>query len=167
LAVAKREKLDLGAAKAALSQFAGTWRRFEYKGELHGALVYDDYAHHPTEIRATIDGVRELYPNRRLVLVFQPHTYTRTKALFDDFAKAVGLADKVILLPIYAAREKNTSGVTSRELAVRALEFVGDVQYVETQEAAEQMLLQTLTEHDVVVIMGAGNVSELASSLTK
>ena len=167
LAVAKREKLDVTAAKAALAQFAGTWRRFEYKGEVNGALIYDDYAHHPTEIRAAIDGVRELYPDRRLVLAFQPHTYSRTKALFDDFAKALGLADKVILLPIYAAREKNASGVTSRELAVRALEFVKDAQYIETIEAAEQLLRHDVNEHDVVVVMGAGTVTELANNLTK
>ncbi|MEY3784017.1 MAG: UDP-N-acetylmuramate--L-alanine ligase, UDP-N-acetylmuramate--alanine ligase [Candidatus Parcubacteria bacterium] len=167
LAVARREKLDMAAAKTALTQFTGTWRRFEFKGELNGALVYDDYAHHPTEIRATINGVRELYPDRRLVLVFQPHTYTRTKALFDDFAKAIGLADAVILLPIYAAREKNTSGVTSRELAVKALEFIKDAQYIETMEAAEKLLRQEVTEHDVVVVMGAGTISELANLLTK
>lgn len=167
LAVAKREKLDIATAKAALAQFTGTWRRFEYKGEVNGALVYDDYAHHPTEMRAVIDGVRELYPDRRLVLVFQPHTYSRTKALFDDFAKALGLADKVILLPIYAAREANASGVTSRELAVRALEFVKDAHFIETLEAAEQLLRHDVNEHDVVVVMGAGSVNELAKNLTK
>lgn len=167
LAVAKVEKLDTAEAKKAVSQFAGTWRRFEYKGELRGALIYDDYAHHPTEIRATIDGVRELYPDRRLVLVFQPHTYTRTKALFDDFAKSVGLADVVIILPIYAAREKNTSGVTSRELAVKTLEYSGDVQYIETIELAEQLVHKIATDNDVVVVMGAGTISELAILLTK
>ncbi len=167
LAVVKVEKLDMAEAKKAVSQFAGTWRRFEYKGELRGALIYDDYAHHPTEIRATIDGVRELYPDRRLVLVFQPHTYTRTKALFDDFAKAVGLADAVIILPIYAAREKNTSGVTSRELAVKTLEYTNDVQYVESIELAEQLVHKIATDNDVVVVMGAGTISELATLLIK
>lgn len=167
LAVAKVEKLEITEAKKAVSQFAGTWRRFEYKGELKGALIYDDYAHHPTEIRATINGVRELYPTKRLVVVFQPHTYTRTKALFDDFARALGAADAVIILPIYAAREKNSSGVTSRELAVKTLEFLSDVQYVESIEVAEQIVHKIISENDVVVVMGAGTVSELATLLTK
>jgi UDP-N-acetylmuramate--alanine ligase len=167
LAVAKREKIELTAAKESVSHFAGTWRRFEYKGECNGALVYDDYAHHPTEIRATIAGARELYPDRKLVVAFQPHTFTRTKTLFADFAKALGQADAVVLLPIYAAREQNESGVSSRELSVKALEFTRDARYVETIAAAEEYLKQTLTDQDVLVVMGAGSISELATVLVQ
>lgn len=167
LAVAKREKIELAAAKESVSHFAGTWRRFEYKGECNGALVYDDYAHHPTEIRATIAGARELYPDRKLVVAFQPHTFTRTKTLFADFAKALGQADAVVLLPIYAAREQNESGVSSRELSVKALEFTRDARYVETIAAAEEYLKQTLTDQDVLVVMGAGSISELATVLVQ
>lgn len=167
LAVAKQEKINLSEAKKALIEFTGTWRRFEYKGDVNGALVYDDYAHHPTEIKATIAGARELYPDRRLVVVFQPHTFTRTKVLFDGFSKAIGLADAAIILPIYAAREKNTSGVSSRELAVKALEYITDVQYMESQEQVELFLKQTLDKQDILVVMGAGSVSELAKNLTK
>ncbi len=167
LAVAKREKIELTAAKESVSHFAGTWRRFEYKGECNGALVYDDYAHHPTEIRATIAGTRELYPDRKLVVAFQPHTFTRTKTLFADFAKALGQADAVVLLPIYAAREQNESGVSSRELSVKALEFTRDARYVETIAAAEEYLKQTLTDQDVLVVMGAGSISELATVLVQ
>jgi UDP-N-acetylmuramate--alanine ligase len=163
--VAKYEKLDGEITKEALSNFAGTWRRFEYKGEVNGALIYDDYAHHPTEIRATIDAARELYPERKLIIIFQPHTYTRTKSLFNEFAKAVGLADAVIFLPIYAAREDNVSGVSSRELAVKTLEFSPDSQYADSILMAEKMLRQRLTNQDVLVIMGAGDVSELAELL--
>ncbi|MEN9922002.1 MAG: UDP-N-acetylmuramate--L-alanine ligase, UDP-N-acetylmuramate--alanine ligase, partial [Candidatus Parcubacteria bacterium] len=163
LAVAKREKIELTAAKESVSHFAGTWRRFEYKGECNGALVYDDYAHHPTEIRATIAGARELYPDRKLVVAFQPHTFTRTKTLFTDFAKSLGQADAVVLLPIYAAREQNESGVSSRELSVKALEFTRDARYVETVAAAEEYFKQTLTDQDVLVVMGAGSISELAT----
>lgn len=165
LAVARREKLDLEQAKEALSHFTGTWRRFEYKGECNGALVYDDYAHHPTEIRATIDAARELYPDRKLTIAFQPHTFTRTKTLFTDFAKAFGLADAVVLLPIYAAREQNESGVSSRELSVKALEFSRDARFVESVAAAEEYFRKTLTDQDVLVVMGAGDVSELATLL--
>lgn len=167
LAVAKHEKLDMEQASAALSNFAGTWRRFEYKGEVNGAMVYDDYAHHPTEIRATIDAARELYPERRLIIAFQPHTFSRTKALFGEFAKALGLADKIIILPIYAAREENVSGVTSRELAVKSLEFISDSVYSNSIEDAAKLLKKELSENDVLMVMGAGNVTELATILTK
>jgi len=162
-AVARREKLDVDEVETALSNFSGTWRRFEYKGDCNGAPVYDDYAHHPTEIKATISAARELYPQHRLVIAFQPHTYTRTKALFDDFARAIGHADSVVLLPIYAAREQNESGVSSRELSVKALEFSRDARFVESVSAAEEYLRQTLTDKDVLVVMGAGDVSELAN----
>jgi UDP-N-acetylmuramate--alanine ligase len=167
LAAAKRERLDLGQAKETLTHFAGTWRRFEFKGECNGALVYDDYAHHPTEIKATIGAARELYPDRRLVLAFQPHTYTRTKTLFTDFAKAFGLADAVVLLPIYAAREQNESGVSSRELSVKALEYSHDARFVDSVEAAEQHLRQILTNQDVLIVMGAGDVTALAGKLVE
>ncbi|MBP6881337.1 MAG: UDP-N-acetylmuramate--L-alanine ligase [Candidatus Pacebacteria bacterium] len=165
LAVAKREKLESQDAKDTLSHFAGTWRRFEFKGECNGALVYDDYAHHPTEIMATINAARELYPDRKLTIAFQPHTYTRTKTLFADFAKAFGQADAVVLLPIYAAREQNESGVSSRELSVKALEFSRDARFVESVDAAEQHFRQTLTNQDVLVVMGAGDVVELSKRL--
>jgi len=167
LAVAKHERLDPAAAKQALSQFAGTWRRFEYKGDCDGVPVYDEYAHHPTEIRASIDGVRELYPDRRVVVTFQPHTYTRTKALFVEFAKALGRADQVFLLPIYAAREENESGVSSRELAVKTMEYATAVQYVESLESAVGVIHAELGEGDVLVVMGAGDVTTLANTLTK
>ncbi|MCA9362911.1 UDP-N-acetylmuramate--L-alanine ligase [Candidatus Kaiserbacteria bacterium] len=167
LTVAKHEKLDFVAAKEALRSFSGTWRRFEYKGELNGALVYDDYAHHPTEIMASIGSARELYPDKKLTIVFQPHTYTRTKELFSDFAKAVGLADEVIFLPIYAAREENVSGVSSRELSVKALEFTKASSFVESFAEVESILRKKLTQDDVVIVMGAGDVTELANSLVK
>jgi UDP-N-acetylmuramate--alanine ligase len=164
---AKFVKIDSAVTKEALANFAGTWRRFEYKGELNGAPVYDDYGHHPTEIRATIEAVRELYRDRKLTVVFQPHTFTRTKTLFVEFAKALGLADSVILLPIYAAREENLSGVTSRELSVKALEYTPDAQYCKTFDDAEKILKKKLTAEDVVVVMGAGDVTLLAGRLVK
>lgn len=165
LAVTKRERLDTEKAKEAIAHFAGTWRRFEFKGECNGALVYDDYAHHPTEIKATISAARELYPDRKLTIAFQPHTYTRTKTLFVDFAKAFGLADAVVLLPIYAAREQNESGVSSRELSVKALEFSRDARFMESVDAAEQYFRQVLTNQDIVIVMGAGDVADLARRL--
>lgn len=167
LTAAKQEGIGVEEAKEALSHFTGTWRRFEYKGEINGAPIYDDYAHHPTEIRAIIEAVREMHPDRKITIVFQPHTYTRTKALFDEFAKAVGLSDSVILLPIYAAREKNVSGVSSRELSVKALEYTQNSLYIETFEAVSEKLRKELTSDDVVVVMGAGDIAKLANDLVK
>ena len=167
LAVAKKEQIDIEEAKETLREFTGTWRRFEYKGDINGGAIYDDYAHHPTEIMATIGSARELYPERTLTIVFQPHTYTRTKEFFDDFARALGLADKVIILPVYAAREENVSGITSRELSVKTLEFNKNVEYAESFTDAEEILKEKISDNDVVVVMGAGDVTELAGNLVK
>ncbi len=167
IAAAKTQKISVEQAKAALSQFSGTWRRFEYKGELSGAPVYDDYAHHPTEIKATIAGARELFPDKHITVVFQPHTYSRTRSLFTEFAKALGAADRIILLPIYGAREENISGVTSRELAVKALEYSKQVEYVDSLDEAEVNIRSSVQPNDVLIVMGAGTVSALATTLTK
>lgn len=151
----------------ALQQFAGTWRRFEYKGEINEAPVYDDYAHHPTAIKAAITTAREMYPDKRLLAVFQPHTYTRTQALFADFAKALALADRIIIAPIYAAREQNESGVSSRELLVKVTEYTPNVSYGESNQAIVEQLRLSATQDDVVLIMGAGPISEVGELLTK
>lgn len=152
-------------ALTALSQFAGTWRRFEYKGEVNGAPVYDDYAHHPKENAAAIAGTRELYPDRELVVVFQSHTYTRTHELFDDFARELARADRVIVLPIYAAREENVSGVTAEAL-VTAINTLGTrAEFVPSTEAAAELVKSTVTPNCLVVVMGAGEVTEVASAL--
>ena len=167
LAVARREKIETDVARNALIDFAGTWRRFEYKGEFQGVPVYDDYAHHPTEIRATIDSARELYPDKDVTIVFEPHTYSRTGSLFQDFAKVFGEADRVLLLPIYAAREDNPDGISSRELAVKSLEYNKNVLYVPTYEDATETLKDATKESDVIVVLGAGNITKLAAELVK
>lgn len=115
LALADYLQLDMGTASRALKNFTGTDRRFEYKGSLDGITIVDDYAHHPTEITATLKAAVN-YPHKTLWCVFQPHTYTRTKAFLSDFADALSLADKVILADIYAARETDTLGISSRDL---------------------------------------------------
>ncbi|MEM9337036.1 MAG: Mur ligase domain-containing protein [Patescibacteria group bacterium] len=165
LAVAKHEKLSLEVARKALSSFAGTWRRFEYKAEVNGAPVYDDYGHHPTEIAATLAGAKELHPDKELTVVFQPHTYSRTKELFNDFAKSFKGADHVVFVPIYAAREELDPDVSSRELAVRTIEYCTDSQYADSLETAEVMLRERIGPHDVVLVMGAGDVTALATKL--
>lgn len=167
IAAAAQEKISAGDAKQALSNFTGTWRRFEYKGEVNGAPVYDEYAHHPTEIRAAIDGVKELYPGKKIILAFQPHTYSRTAALFGEFAKAVGQAYEILVLPVFAAREENATGVSSRELAVKTLETNTNARYVDSLEAAEAAIRKNADDETVVMVVGAGNITELANSLTK
>ena len=165
MAAAAQENISVTDAKQALGDFTGTWRRFEYKGEVSGAPVYDDYAHHPTEIRAAIDGVKELYPDKKIILAFQPHTYSRTAALFGEFAKAVGQAHEIILLPVFAAREENQTGVSSRELAVKTLETNTNARYIDSLAAAETAIRKSADVETVVMIVGAGDVTSLAESL--
>ena len=101
-----------------LDAFHGANRRFQYKGTVDGVTIIDDYAHHPTEIRATLNAAQK-YPHKRLVLVFQPHTYSRTKAFLDDFAEVLSMADVIVLADIFAAREQNTFGVSSKDILER------------------------------------------------
>lgn len=165
LAVAERVGITHNMAKDALTQFAGTWRRFEYKGEVNGAKVYDDYGHHPTEITATIRGARELYPDKKLTLVFQSHTYTRTNELFDNFVDALGLADMTYILPIYAAREENISGISHTKLADAVIEKGRPALALDTFDDAVACITASATEKDLILVMGAGDVTEIATKL--
>jgi UDP-N-acetylmuramate--alanine ligase len=165
LAVAEFYGVSLVDAKVALATFRGTWRRFEYKGEVNGAQVYDDYGHHPTEIVATINGMRELYPNKKLTLVFQPHTYTRTHTFFNEFVDALSRADRVFVVPIYAAREENTSGVTHTALADAVGKRQVPTEAIDSFDTVVTLLKSTVTPEDVVLVMGAGDVSHVASML--
>jgi UDP-N-acetylmuramate--alanine ligase len=161
--------IEREVSDTALENFAGTWRRFEYKGEVNGALVYDDYGHHPTEIRVNITGVRELYPDRKLIVVTQTHTYSRTAELFDDFVNVLSTADQVYLLPIYAAREENTWGVTSEQLA-EAIQGQGTTATVfQTIPACVDAVRAALSydEPAVVLVIGAGAVTEVATLLVQ
>ena len=152
-------------AKTALENFAGTWRRFEYKGEVNGAKVYDDYGHHPTEIKATIQGTRELYTDKRIVLVFQSHTYSRTQELFDDFVDALSTADIVYVLPIYAAREVNESGISHTKLVEKVSEKGITAYARDNFDDTSAELKNTISEHDVVLVMGAGDITQVATKL--
>ena len=132
----------------------------EHKGTFHGAEVYDDYAHHPDELAATIDAVRSM-GEHRVVLAFQPHTYTRTKALFDDFVRELKKADVVVLAEIYAARERNTVGISSAHLA----EQIPGAVYCETLPEVTAYLRQNVREGDVVLTMGAGDIFRAGEAL--
>lgn len=170
LAIAEVLGVDLSTALGALRKFTGTWRRFEYKGETSkGAQVYDDYAHHPTEIRASLSGAREFMKERglngRLIAIFQPHLYSRTKLLKNDFARALTEADQIILLPIYAAREPVDLEINSDLLAEAIRTQGGTVDSVPGPEGALKIALDGAQKGDLLITIGAGDVSQIAPNL--
>ncbi len=152
----------------ALEAFSGTWRRFEYNGKTKaGALLYDDYAHHPTEIKATLRALREKFPDKHLTIVFQPHLYSRTKILLKSFGEAFKDADSVLIAPIYAAREPNDPSISAQILAAniklkteRALAF-------SNFEAIVNHLKKTLKQDGVLMTMGAGDVNKVGEALLR
>ena len=164
LAAADLSGISRAQSVPALDHFAGTDRRFEYKGERDGVTIIDDYAHHPTEIRATLTAARN-YPHRRLICVFQPHTYSRTKALLPDFADALLLADEVVLADIYAARETDTLGVSSETLREAIEARGGRCRHFSSFEEIEKYLLANCTKGDLLITMGAGNIYQVADDL--
>ncbi len=164
IAVADHLGISLYDSKRALADFKGTERRFQHKGEVNGFTIIDDYAHHPQEIEATIEAAR-LYPHKKLWVAFQPHTYTRTKALLSDFAKVLSRADEVILTDIYAAREQNTVGISSEDLAEKIREAGGRVVYIKDFEEIEKFILNNLQTGDLLITMGAGNIVDVADHL--
>ncbi len=156
--------LDSEVVLKALSAFSGTDRRFELKGEVCGVTILDDYAHHPTEIRATLKAAAN-YPHKTLWCVFQPHTYTRTKAFLNDFAEALSLADKIVLTDIYAAREKNTIGISSRDLLAELEKLGVECYYFPSFDEIENFLLRNCINGDLLITMGAGDVVKIGESL--
>ena len=151
------------AVSRGLVSFHGAGRRMEFKGKFHGADVYDDYAHHPDEVAATISAVRDAMPGRRLVLAFQPHTYSRTSALFDDFVRELSRADVLVLAEIYAARERNTIGISSADVA----EKIPGAVFCETLPEVTEYLRKNVREGDVVLTMGAGDIFRAGEALLK
>lgn len=143
-----------------IQSFHGAGRRMEFKGKFHGADVYDDYAHHPDELKATLEAVRSM-GYKRVVLAFQPHTYSRTKALFDDFVRELKKSDVVVLAEIYAARERNTIGISSAQLA----EQIPGAVYCETLPDVTAYLRENVREGDIVVTMGAGDIFRAGEAL--
>lgn len=154
--------IDGNAVKAGLETFTGAGRRFEYRGEFNGAKIYDDYSHHPSELAALFSMVRSL-GYERIVCAFQPHTYTRTKALFGDFVQQLRSVDQVILAEIFAAREKNTIGISSRDLAA---EIPGAI-YCPTLDDVADQLRKTARPGDLILTVGAGNIVSVADMLTR
>ena len=141
-----------------------THRRFEYKGQIGDVTVIDDYAHHPTEIRATLTAARE-YPHDELWVVFQPHTYTRTLAFLPEFAQVLSLADHVVLADIYAAREPDNGLVSSRDILALLKEAGTDAYYFPSFAEIEQFLLDHVKGHDLLITMGAGDVVNIGEEI--
>jgi len=165
-ALAALDHLDFDPVEIAraLGTFTGVGRRFDLVGEAAGVTVIDDYAHHPTEVTATLRAASERYPDRRIWAIFQPHTYSRTKALLDDFAVALALADEIVLLDIYAAREVDDGQVSSTDLAERIGERTVVLPGVSDVVPAVYPLLR---EGDVVLTIGAGDVTHAAAALVR
>ena len=147
-----------------LGSFTGTDRRFQYKGEVAGVTIVDDYAHHPTEIQATLNAAHN-YPHKKLWCVFQPHTYTRTKALLPEFAQALKLADHVVLADIYAARETDNLGISSKDLQARIQELGTPCEYFPAFDEIENFLLNNCEAGDLLITMGAGDVVKIGEQL--
>ena len=149
------------AVTRGVASFHGAGRRMEYKGSFNGADVYDDYAHHPDELRATLDTARTM--GGRLVVAFQPHTYSRTLALFEDFVRELSKPDVLVLAEIYAARERNTSGISSQDLVKR----IPGAIYCETLPQVTDYLRNTIQPGDLVITIGAGDIFRAGEALLK
>lgn len=160
-AVAVGIELDISfdRIQQALARYSGIHRRFQIKGEVAGTVVVDDYAHHPTEIIATLAAAASGWPERRIVAVFQPHLYSRTRDLLDDFARAFDNAETLVITDVYGAREEPIEGISGQVLAARAtMHGHRDVHYVPQKTDLPEYLLRLCGEHDLVITMGAGDI---------
>ena len=160
-------KLSLEAAVHSLSEFKGSWRRFEFKGETpNGALVYDDYAHHPTAVQKTLIAAREKYPEKRIVVAFHPHLYSRTKSFLNEFATVLTAANFAIVAPIYAAREAPDPSVSNHILSGLINQKGGDSFAMDSFDDIRAALLRE-KDDTVVITMGAGDIYKVAEQITE
>ena len=164
IALADDLGLSTDAVAKGLSDFGGADRRFQYKGCVDGVTIIDDYAHHPHEIEATLKTAQN-YPHKTLWCIFQPHTYTRTKAFLPQFAEALSLADKVILADIYAARETDTLGISSEDIVKLLKEKGKEAWYLPTFDEIEKFVMEHCTQGDLLITMGAGDVVNVGENL--
>ncbi len=164
IAVVMELGVGFDAIMAGLKNFTGTDRRFEKKGEIGGVTIIDDYAHHPQEIKATLAAAKN-YPHRKLWCVFQPHTYTRTKAFLDQFAETLAAADEVILADIYAARETDTLGVSSADIARKIQELGTPAHFIPSFDEIETFILENCMNGDLLITMGAGDIVKVGEKL--
>lgn len=164
IAVASAMNLSMDAIRRGLLSFGGTKRRFEYKGFVHGFTVIDDYAHHPTEITATLVSAKN-YPHRELWCVFQPHTYSRTKAFLNGFIESLSVCDHVILADIFAAREADPGNIHSKDIVKGLKEKGCDARYFSSFEEIEAFILSHCQKDDLLITMGAGDVVLIGENL--
>lgn len=158
--------VPVSATISALHHFGGAKRRFEKKGVINGVTIVDDYAHHPSEIRATLTAAKH-YPHKTLWCVFQPHTYSRTKLFLDDFVDVLSLADKIVLADIYASRETDPGDISSRDIVEKLQNAEKEVYYFPTFEEIEKFLLSNCQEGDLLITMGAGDIVNIGEALLK
>ncbi len=164
IAVARQLGIAPEVIAAALAKFLGVDRRFQILGEYMGAIVVDDYAHHPTEIRATLSAARRGYPRRRVVALFQPHLFSRTRDFAREFAEALRMADVAMVAPIFAAREQPMDGISARMISDAA----NEIEFIDRGNAEIATELRSrLTPNDVFITMGAGDVHEIAEMLVR
>ncbi|MDK2808157.1 MAG: UDP-N-acetylmuramate--alanine ligase [Clostridiales bacterium] len=164
IAVGYELNIPIAQIKEGLSTFAGTNRRFEYKGEIGGITIIDDYAHHPTEIYATLSSAKA-YPANRMWCVFQPHTYSRTRAFLKEFATSLALADVIVLTDIYSAREQDPGDISSIHLKEELEKLGKEVYYFPSFDEVENFLLENCTNGDLLITMGAGNIVTVGETL--
>lgn len=158
LALAEGLKFDLEISKQALVDFKGTWRRLEFKKDFGALKLYDDYAHHPTEIEAGIKAFKKRFPNLPLILIFQPHLYSRTKEHFDEFVEVLSRADMTVVLPIYAAREPHDERINSHMLVDALIKKGAHAQYAPDFETVQRDIQEQKNNPAIVVTVGAGDV---------
>jgi len=166
IAVCHKLNLYLEEVRTVLANFEGTSRRFEMIGERNGAILIDDYGHHPEEIKATLKATREIYPDKNIIAVFHPHSYSRTEALLQDFAQSFDDADQVIVLDIYGSARENTGNVSSKDVVDLINKYSrGKAEYIPTINEVVEFLRDKIGENDVVLAIGAGNVFEVVNKL--
>ncbi len=156
--------IDFKYIQTALKKFTGAHRRFEFKGKINGASIYDDYGHHPTEIVATANSLKNKKYNKSWV-IFQPHTYSRTTTLLNDFASALSNFDNIIVLDIYAARESNTYNISSKDLTDKINSFGKSAIYISDFDDCVSYIKNSVTENDIVLTLGAGTVTQIGDML--
>jgi UDP-N-acetylmuramate--alanine ligase len=165
LALSDISKLNLDISKSALADFRGTWRRLEFKKEFGALKIYDDYAHHPTEIRAGISAFKKSFPNLPLIVIFQPHLYSRTKEHFDEFVEVLSKADMSVVLPIYAAREPYDETISSQMLVDALISKGAHAQFSPDFETVKKDIEENKNNPAVIVTVGAGDVWKITEML--
>ncbi len=165
ISVARQMGINIGTITAALEKFKGIFRRFDICGKYNGSMVVDDYAHHPTEVRATLAAARKGW-NRRVIAIFQPHTFTRTRDFYDDFGRSFDDADVLIITDIYPAREKPIDGVSAKLISDAAIKFGHkNVYYADSFDNILEIVKQNQLENDIIITLGAGNICDFAHDI--